>query len=122
MSERDPKLTLEQMRDFASRAHALTHGRSVDQVAANDMLRGALERYVSLVGEAATRLDRSFHERYPRVPWHRIIGMRNILVHGYDAIDDQVLWDTASLRTVELIAEIDRILPALPLSSASARW
>ena len=58
MSVCDPKLTLEQMRDFATRAHALTKGRAVEQVAADDMLRGALERYVSLVGEAATRLDR----------------------------------------------------------------
>jgi len=91
MSVRDPKLTLEQMRDFATRAHALTQGRSVAQVAVDDMLRGALERYVSLVGEAATRLERSFQDRYPQIPWRQIIGMRNILVHGYDSIDDQVL-------------------------------
>ena len=110
MSVHDPRLTLEQMREFATKAHALTSGRFVEQLAADDMLRGALERYVSLVGEAATRLDRSFHDRHPQIPWHRIVGMRNILVHGYDVVDDQVLWDTARLRTTELIAEIDRVL------------
>lgn len=110
MSVHDPRLTLAQMRDFAARAQALTRGRSMEQLATDDMLRGALERYVSLIGEAATRLERPLQEQHPQIPWHRIIGMRNILVHGYDAIDDQVLWDAASLSTIELIAEIDRIL------------
>lgn len=113
MSDRDPKLTLEQMRDFAIRAHALTQGRSLEQMAGDDMLHAAMERYLSLIGEAATRVDRSVQDRYAQIPWHRIIGMRNILVHGYDSIDDQVLWDTASLRTVELIAELDRLLREL---------
>ena len=99
MSAHDPRLSLEQRREFAAKAHALTCGRAVEQLATDDMLRAALERYVSLIGEAATRLDRSLQDRHPQIPWHRIIGMRNILVHGYDSVDDQVLWDTACLRT-----------------------
>ena len=118
MSARDPRLTLGQMREFAAKAHALTNGRAAAQLATDDMLRAALERYVSLIGEAATRLERSFQDRLPQIPWHRIIGMRNILVHGYDSVDDQVLWDTAALRAPELVAEIDRALGGFPAGSA----
>jgi len=113
MSEHDPRITLIQMRDFAERAHAITQGRTVEQLSSDYLVRAALERTVELVGEAANRLGRPFHDAHPEIPWHRIVGMRNILAHGYENISDQILWDTASKSIPEFIPAIDQLLDTL---------
>ena len=70
----------------------------------------ALVRLVEIVGEAANRLPIEDQSRYPSIPWKEIVGMRNRLVHGYDAIDLDVLWDTVRIDLPQLIEELERIL------------
>ncbi len=64
----------------------LIDGRTVDAVARN----------IIIIGEASARLDEDVRERFPDVPWGRIIGMRNRLVHEYFRIDDSVVWEVAA--------------------------
>jgi uncharacterized protein with HEPN domain len=47
--------------------------------------------------------------KYPSIPWPQVIGMRNRLIHGYDAVDLDVLWDTIEIDLPLLIAEIEKI-------------
>ena len=75
--------------------------------------RLALERAVSVIGEAATRLSEEFQAQHPEIPWHQIIGMRNRIIHGYDAVDDEVLWKTAAENAPELIRQLDEIIARL---------
>lgn len=46
------------------------------------------------------------------MPWRQMIGMRNWLIHGYDGIDADILWDVLSCRAEKLIRQIDGILDA----------
>ena len=64
----------------------------------------------TIVGEAANRLSTEDQSRYPSIPWKAIVGMRNRLIHGYDAIDLDVLWDTVQIDLPELVEELERIL------------
>ena len=77
-----------------------------------DIKRQILSRtdIVEIVGEAASRLSPEDQARYPSIPWREIIGMRNRLVHGYDAIDLNVLWDTIRIDLPPLIDELKRSL------------
>ncbi len=56
------------------------------------VLAAALVRWVGIVGEAGGRLSESFRASHPEVPWAEIAGMRNHLVHGYFAVDADLLW------------------------------
>ena len=46
---------------------------------------------MQIIGEAAARLDRDFHNAYPAIPWAAIVAMRNILVHDYLDIDSRLV-------------------------------
>ena len=47
------------------------------------------------IGELANGLSDEFLKLYNKIPWRQIIGMRHRIVHGYDAIDLEIVWNTA---------------------------
>ena len=70
----------------------------------------ALVRLVEILGEAAGRVSPEVRSRYPGVPWLDIIGMGNRVVHGYDQVDFDILWDVMELHLPPLITELQCIL------------
>lgn len=50
--------------------------------------------YLQIIGEAVSKLDKSFQGKYPEIPWAQIIASRNILVHEYFGIDKDEIWKT----------------------------
>ena len=85
-------------------------GKKRSDLDSNRMLELSLVRLVEIIGEAATRVGAESREKYPSIPWLQIIGMRNRLIHGYDAVDLDVLWDTIIDDLPPLIAELEKIL------------
>ena len=70
-----------------------------------ELIQTWMVHHMQILGEAATNLTEELKNRYPDVPWKKITGMRNILVHGYFDIDLDIVWgvverDLPSLRTV----------------------
>jgi len=46
-----------------------------------------------IMGEAASNISRQYQDKHPEIPWSSIIGTRNVIVHGYDQIKLQIVWD-----------------------------
>jgi uncharacterized protein with HEPN domain len=63
-----------------------------------------LTRLVEIIGEAASRVDAEERGRYKGIPWSQIVGMRNRLIHGYDSVDLDILWEVVS-RDLPLLVE-----------------
>lgn len=80
----------------------------------SDVLRSAVVHKLSVIGEAAARLSHELKLRHPMVPWDRIVGFRNILIHAYFGIDWDLVWETARDRCPELREQIARILAVDP--------
>ncbi len=76
--------------------------------------RYAIIRCVEVVGEATRRLGPQFEGQHPGVPWRLIAGMRNRLIHGYDGIDLDLLWETISEDIPKLLPAVEAILRAEP--------
>lgn len=72
----------------------------------NDEKRAAVERQLFILGEAAARLPDAWKRRLPEVPWRKIVGLRNMLAHGYWVIDAEELWDVATQKVPEFLAEL----------------
>jgi uncharacterized protein with HEPN domain len=74
------------------------------------LLNLALSRLLEIIGEAVNRVPDNFRELHPDIPWLQMIGVRNRLIHGYDAIDYDILWTIAKRDIPELIRSLDDIL------------
>jgi len=83
---------LRHMLEHAEEAVDLAAGTTRASLDANRLLELALTRLVQIVGEAAARVTVETRATLPQVPWPEIVGLRNRLVHGYDAVDLDILW------------------------------
>lgn len=112
MSRHDPLVTLAQMRDHAREAMQLSRGRVRADLDSNRLLNLALVRLMEVVGEAATRLPDSFREAHPQVPWRQIVSLRTRLIHAYDRVDFDVLWQILREDLPPLVIQLDEIFAA----------
>jgi len=78
----------------------------------NDVMRqAAVIRELEIIGEAARRISEETHQELSHIPWQGIIGMRNRLIHEYDNVDLDIVWDTVQNYVPQLIAELVQIVP-----------
>lgn len=101
---------LNHMLVHAREANELIAGKERESLARERLLELALVRLVEIIGEAASKVSHEGKQNYPLIPWREVINMRNRLIHGYDSIDLNVLWDTIDVDLSELIAILEDIL------------
>jgi uncharacterized protein with HEPN domain len=100
----DMKRGIERIERFAA-------GKTFDDYRDDDMLRSAIERQFEIIGEAMTRLNKCAPDIAARISdFRKIAGFRNVLVHGYDSIDDTISWGVVTTKLGSLKAELDRLL------------
>ena len=88
-----------------------TQGRTEAELLTDRALQLILEREFEILGEALNRLLRDDPEAERAITdARRIIGLRNLLAHGYDAIDHRILWGAVILHAPLLKQEVDRLL------------
>jgi len=109
MSLHDPLVALRHMLDHAREAVALTQGRSRVDLD-NRLLQPALTRLVEIVGEAASRVPAELQARHSQLPWREAISARNRLIHGYDFVDLDILWEIVASDLQQLIPLIERVI------------
>lgn len=64
-----------------------------------------------VIGEAAKRLSPEFRREHPQVPWKSVAGMRDQLIHAYDAVDLEEVWKTLNCDIPQLLAFLEPLLP-----------
>ena len=69
----------------------------------------AVIRNIEVIGEAAGNLSPSFQEKYPEIPWHQMVGMRNRLIHGYFGISLKIIWQVVAVDLPVLYKQIKTI-------------
>jgi uncharacterized protein with HEPN domain len=98
------------MLDHAKEAVSFVRGKEKIDIQNNRILELAITRLIEIVGEAAAKVTPEIQVKYPSIPWAQIIGMRNRLIHGYDIVDLDILWDTLEIDLPPLISELEKIL------------
>jgi uncharacterized protein with HEPN domain len=110
MTQHNDMIRLQHMLDHAKEAIELIAGKDKAELQRDRVLELALIRLIEIVGEACAKVSSSTQLKYPSIPWPQIIGMRNRLIHGYDSVDLDVLWDTIEVDLPPLVDVLDKII------------
>ena len=106
MSRHNEAIYLRHMLDCAQTALGLASGRDRAALDKEPTLRYALLHLITVLGEAASRVPMSSRSAYPGIPWRDMIGMRNMVIHGYDVVDLDILWETVQTDLPGLIERL----------------
>ena len=108
--DRDPVYLLDILRS-ARAIRSYVEGVSRDDFLENPQLQDSVIRRIEIMGEASGRLSAAFREEHPEIPWARIRGMRNRMIHGYDDIDMAIVWETVERDIPRLVLRLERLVP-----------
>jgi uncharacterized protein with HEPN domain len=92
----------------------MTEGVDLHAFEADRMRRLAVERQFTILGEAARRVGDPFRVAHPEIPWGRVIGLRNLVMHEYDRIDVGTIWQIATENIPGLLGVLAGLVPPPP--------
>ena len=98
----------------AGRALVFLGDRDTAGLEADAVLLAAIEHELIVLGEAARRVSEGFRRGHADIPWGRIAGMRNVLVHDYGVVDVGEVWRTVAKGLPELLAQLEPVVPSEP--------
>ena len=88
-----------------------TDGMNLSSYRADSKCKAAVERMFEIIGEACTRMRDRFPETFEKIAnGHNIIGFRNRLIHGYDSVDDGIVWDVLQTKLIDLLKDVEALL------------
>jgi uncharacterized protein with HEPN domain len=71
----------------------------------------AVLRRIEIIGEAARHISPQTRKKYPQIPWREMTVLRNLVIHEYDVVDINQVWDTAQNKLPALVEELSNIVP-----------
>ena len=93
--------------DATSEIREFTHGYDLTQYRKDSKCRAAVERKFEIIGEACTRIRDNDPNTFEKIDYgHQIIGLRNRVIHGYDNVDDAILWDVVSSKLNPFVTQV----------------
>lgn len=110
MSRREDETLLHDMLDAGRLALRAIENKDRADLDADPVLKAALERFLEIIGEAASRLTEDARAELADIPWSEIIGLRNRLIHGCFSIDHDVIWAILKDDLPDLLETIERKL------------
>ncbi len=78
----------------------------------DEMTQDAVVRKLEVIGEATKHLSEPFRSAHPEVPWKRMAGMRDKVIHEYFGVDLQLVWDVVRTELPNLLSRIEGFLDA----------
>ena len=86
-------------------------GRSKETFVKNTQAQDAIARRLEIIGKATKRLHEDFKEEYNQIPWKLMSGLRDVLIHEYDQIDLDQVWEVIQKDLPILKKQLRKILP-----------
>lgn len=86
-------------------------GKTWEEFSKDVLLQDAVVRRLEIIGEAAGRVSAETQKKYAYIPWMAMRGTRNRVIHGYDTVQLDIIWDIAQDDLPGLISELKKITP-----------
>jgi len=104
------KLRIRHMLEAIASCQSYVQGLNQEELAIKPQTLHAIAWNLTILGEAARHVPEEVAQRYPEIPWPQLRGMRNHIVHGYDQIDLEIVWNVVTVELRPLVASIERML------------
>ena len=99
------------MLDMSIKGLKISFGKDRSSYDQDETLQLALTHIIQMIGEAALHVSNDFREKYPKVPWHEITGMRHRIVHDYLNVDEDIIWEVIQQDLQSLVDVLEEIIP-----------
>ncbi len=93
MNNKENSIFIEDILENIADINSFMRGVSKDELESNKEKLNAVVRSLEIIGEAAKNLPKSFRDQHSKIPWKKIIGTRDLLIHRYFGIDVDILWE-----------------------------
>ena len=104
------KVRLQHILDAINEIETYIQGVEQEEFAKNSMMFNATLRQLEIIGEASNRITEDLLQDHPEIPWRKIIGLRNLVIHEYFGIDDLTIWSILKVNIPDIKTKVSVIL------------
>ncbi len=108
--QKDFNVYLEDVLECIKNIEDYVKGFSYSEFSKNKMMRDAVIRNLEIIGEAVKNVPTEVRNKFPETDWKKIAGLRDILIHAYSGINEQILWDIVENKIPELKKQVKVML------------
>ena len=108
--QREDQVRVQDIIDAGEAIARFIEGRQRRDFDTDQMLVFAVVRAIEIIGEAASRISSETRDSFQAVPWRDTIDMRNVLIHAYSRVDNDIVWKTATEEVPALLATLKSLL------------
>ena len=109
-AKKDPKIFLEHILESIEEIEKNIHGMSEVKFSESITIQDAVVRRLEIIGEAVRNTPDSYRKKHTKVPWKKIAGLRDILIHEYFGVDMKLVWEIANKDIPKLKKQIVNFL------------
>lgn len=104
------RIRIKHILDAILEIEAYTNNATKEEFLSNSMMFNATLRQLEVIGEASNRISTETLQNYPSIPWTRLIGLRNIVIHENFGVDELTIWSIIKINLPDLKKEVEKMI------------
>jgi uncharacterized protein with HEPN domain len=109
-AKKDPKIFLGHISESINELEKNISGMSEAEFSENTTSQDAAVRRLEIIGEAVRNIPETFRKKHLKIPWKKIAGLRDVLIHEYFGVDMELVWKIAKNDIPKLKKNIEKII------------